>query len=81
MSAKAPGVRLQVSGRSVRIYGGSSSGQASIRRSHRISSGTPTGQARNNFYEINHYQLKVGSMVIWLEAGSQAKATSPTECG
>jgi hypothetical protein len=30
---------------------------------------------------INHYQLKVGSMVIWLEAGSQAKATSPTECG
>jgi phosphoglycerate-specific signal transduction histidine kinase len=31
--------------------------------------------------DINHYQLKVGSMVIWLEAGSQAKATSPTECG
>ena len=31
--------------------------------------------------EINHYQLEVGSMVIWLEAGSQAKATSPTECG
>jgi predicted site-specific integrase-resolvase len=31
--------------------------------------------------KINHYQLKVGSMVIWLEAGSQAKATSPTECG
>ena len=30
---------------------------------------------------INHYQLEVGSMVIWLEAGSQAKATSPTECG
>jgi IS4 transposase len=32
-------------------------------------------------FKINHYQLKVGSMVIWLEAGSQAKATSPTECG
>jgi hypothetical protein len=31
--------------------------------------------------KINHYQLEVGSMVIWLEAGSQAKATSPTECG
>jgi transposase len=31
--------------------------------------------------KINHYQLKVGSMVIWLEAGSQAKAISPTECG
>ena len=31
--------------------------------------------------EINHYQLEVGSMVIWLEAGSQAKAPSPTECG
>ena len=30
---------------------------------------------------INHYQLEVGSMVIWLEAGSQAKAPSPTECG
>jgi TnpA family transposase len=31
--------------------------------------------------KINHYQLEVGSMVIWLEAGSQAKAPSPTECG
>src|ERR687896_2193991 len=45
-----------------------------LRRESSIRTATTCWDSRG----INHYQLEVGSMVIWLEAGSQAKA--PRAC-